>query len=431
MNYKSKIRIIMFNKINNITMLLIKLIKFKKIKKDTIGGGLIFISSFLALILANSSFKYNYFAIQNLKINFLFEFIGIHITLKHMISDGLLAIFFFLAGLELKREVFKEKLNKNISKILVPISAALGGVIFPAFIFIILNLNNKYHTLHAWAIPTATDIAFALSILAIINTHLPSKLRTFLLTLAIFDDLIAVIIIAIFYSKNLNIEYILYSIVPFMISMYFIRKKKIHWLIIVFQFLLFWYLIYMSGIHATISGILFGFLIPSNKSYLCKKQFKHHNLDYYIEKKLEPISSIFAVPLFAFFSSGINFDYLSEANNNISYIFILSIIISLFLGKPIGVIVFSFLSLKVLGLKIKAYMHWKDMYGIACLSGVGFTISLLISELSFNQENSVFIDQAKLAILLGSLISAILSLFLLKNRNKFYKNLKVVTTYDF
>ncbi|MFP3578580.1 Na+/H+ antiporter NhaA [Arthrobacter sp. SIMBA_036] len=389
------------------------------LRTETVGGALLLAATVAALVWANSPAADGYFALRDL--GFGYAPWHLDLSLGHWASDGLLAVFFFLAGLELKREFVAGELRKP-ARAVVPVAAAVGGVAVPALIYVLFNLGNR-DTLTGWAIPTATDIAFALAVLAVINTHLPAALRTFLLTLAVVDDLIAIGIIAFFYSSGLQPLLLLAALVPLGLFTVLVQKRVRTWYVLLPLALATWGLVHASGIHATVAGVLLGFAVPVSASG--RKNEPAEGLAEYLEHRLRPFSAGFAVPVFAFFSAGVTllgfdggaFDGVGAALRDPVA---LGIAAALVVGKAVGVFGTTFLVTKTTRASLDSSIAWIDLFGLALLAGIGFTVSLLIGELSFGPA-SPHTDHAKVAILAGSLVSALLAAVVLKARNRRYR----------
>jgi NhaA family Na+:H+ antiporter len=388
------------------------------LRTETVGGALLLAATVVALMWANSPAAEGYFALRDLKIGY--EPWHLELSLGHWASDGLLAVFFFLAGLELKREFVAGELRKP-ARAVVPVAAAVGGVVVPALIFVLFNLGSP-ETLRGWAIPTATDIAFALAVLAVINTHLPAALRTFLLTLAVVDDLIAIGIIAFFYSTGLQPLMLLAALVPLGLFTFLVQKRIRSWYLLLPLALATWGFVHASGIHATVAGVLLGFAVPVFASG--KKNEPAEGLAEHFEHRLRPFSAGFAVPVFAFFSAGVALGGVDGMGAALRDPVAVGIVAALVVGKAVGVFGTTFLVTKTTRASLDSSIAWIDLFGLALLAGIGFTVSLLIGELSFGAD-SAHNGHAKVAILAGSLISALLAAVVLKARNRRYRQVQV------
>ncbi|WP_285240444.1 Na+/H+ antiporter NhaA [Arthrobacter sp. G.S.26] len=403
------------------------------LRKETVGGALLVAAAVIALIWANSPASDSYFALRDLK--FGYEPWHLELSLGAWAADGLLAIFFFLVGLELKREFVAGDL-REIKKSIVPVAAAAGGVVVPALIYAAINLTSP-ETLRGWAIPTATDIAFAVAVLAIIGSHLPSALRIFLLTLAVVDDLIAISIIAFFYSTDIQVTPLLLALIPlglyaFLAQKYrhfFGRKAAAAWLILLPLGIVTWALVHASGIHATVAGVLLGFAVPVIRSQAGGGPGAGPGLAEIFEHRFRPISAGIAVPVFAFFSAGVAVGGWSGFVSALSDPVALGIIVALVLGKPIGILGTTWVLTKATRARLDDSLKWIDIFGVALLAGIGFTVSLLVAELSFGL-GSPHDDHAKVGILAASLIAAVLATLVLTSRNRYYRQAEELEKVD-
>lgn len=394
------------------------------LRKETVGGALLVLAAVVALIWANSPASDSYFALRDLRVGYAPWHLDL--SLGAWAADGLLAIFFFLVGLELKREFVAGDL-RQISKSIVPVAAAVGGVAVPAVIYAVVNLASP-ETLRGWAIPTATDIAFAVAVLAIIGSHLPSALRIFLLTLAVVDDLIAITIIAFFYSSDIQAAPLLLALIPlaaytFLAQKYrrfFGRHAVAAWLILLPLGAATWALVHASGIHATVAGVLLGFAIPVIRSQASGGPEAGPGLAEIFEHRFRPISAGVAVPIFAFFSAGVAVGGWEGLGSALSDPVALGIILGLALGKPVGIMGTTWILTKATRASLDSSFKWIDVFGVALLAGIGFTVSLLVAELSFG-HGSLHDDHAKVGILAASLIAALLATAVLRTRNRQYR----------
>lgn len=388
------------------------------LRLETVGGAMLLVATAAALIWANSPAAESYFSLRDVKLGY--EPWHLSLSLGHWASDGLLAIFFFIAGLELKREFVAGEL-RTFSKAVVPVAAAVGGVAVPAIIYVLFNLGQGAESLRGWAIPTATDIAFALAVLAVINTHLPAALRTFLLTLAVVDDLLAIGIIAFFYSSGLQPLLLLAALIPLGLFTLLVQKRISSWYLLLPLAATTWALVHASGIHATVAGVLLGFAVPVLASR--KRGETGTGMAESLEHRLRPLSAGFAVPVFAFFSAGVAIGGLQGFQSALADPVALGIVAALVAGKTIGVFGTTFVLTKTTKAKLDEDLAWIDVAGLALLAGVGFTVSLLIAELSFG-SGSAYDDHAKVAILSGSLVAALLAAVVLRLRNRRYRALE-------
>ncbi|MGO4186327.1 Na+/H+ antiporter NhaA [Pseudarthrobacter sp. TAF60_1] len=403
------------------------------LRKETVGGILLVAAAVLALIWANSPVSGSYFALRDFRVGY--EPWHLDLSLGTWAADGLLAIFFFLVGLELKREFVAGDL-RQFSKSVVPIAAAVGGVAVPAAIYALINLASP-ETLRGWAIPTATDIAFAVAVLAIIGSHLPSALRIFLLTLAVVDDLLAISIIAVFYSSNIQAGPLLLALIPLAVYAFLAQKYRrffgakpaAAWLILLPLGVLTWALVHASGIHATVAGVLLGFAVPVIRSAASGGPAAGPGLAEIFEHRFRPISAGIAVPVFAFFSAGVAVGGWGGLAAALTDPVAIGIIVALVLGKPAGILGTTWLLTKVTRASLDQSLKWIDVFGMSLLAGIGFTVSLLVAELSFGQ-GSVHDDHAKVGILAASLLAALLASAVLVTRNRQYRAVEAEEAVD-
>ncbi|RAN76532.1 Na+/H+ antiporter NhaA [Bacillus sp. SRB_336] len=389
------------------------------LRSETVGGALLLAATIIALIWANSPLADGYFALRDFRIGPAAWHLDL--SLGGWASDGLLAIFFFVAGLELKREFVAGDL-RNPARAVVPITAAAGGVLLPAVLFTLVNIAQGPAVLKGWAIPTATDIAFALAVLAVISTHLPSALRTFLLTLAVVDDLIAIAIIAVFYPGELHLQFLALAALPLLAFAWLVQKRVRSWYLLLPLALAVWALVHASGIHATVAGVLLGFAVPVVRSAKRGGPDAGPGLAEHFEHRFRPLSAGVAVPLFAFFSAGVALGGASGLKSAFTDTVALGIVLALVAGKFLGVLGSTWLVTKTTRASLDDGLAWIDVAGLALLAGVGFTVSLLISGLSFG-EGSPHYNHAKVAILAGSVIAALLASVVLRSRNRHYRRL--------
>jgi NhaA family Na+:H+ antiporter len=402
------------------------------LRQETIGGLIIVGAAVIAVILANSAWSDNYFGFRETYLSLAFGDFAWKISVGHLTADGLLAIFFFLVGLELKREFVSGEL-RDPRKALVPVVAAVGGVLVPAGLYLfIVNSMGEPDAARGWAIPIATDIAFALAVLALVGTWLPLALRTFLLTLAVVDDLIGITIIALVYTDevvlmNLGLSLIFIVAYGFLAQRYsalFHLRPGAAWLILTPLGLVAWFFMYGSGVHATIAGVLLAMTVPvlrPKKERLANPHSTEEGLAEVFEHRFRPMSAGIAVPLFAFFAAGVS---LGNAEQSFWYLLTqpvsIAVIAALVVGKPVGVLVATWLVTRLPGVSLPKGMAWIDLLGVALLAGIGFTVSLLIGELSFGVEN-ILGDEAKIGILFGSVFAAMFAALILSSRNRHYR----------
>ena len=371
-------------------------------KLEAASGLILLLAAILALVISNSNLSNYYFVILNKYIFIGINNFGLKLSLLHWINDALMAIFFFFVTLEIKREFLQGELS-NTKQALLPVIAAIGGMVVPALIYVFVNFGDG-ETLNGWAIPSATDIAFSLGVLSLLGKRVPLSLKVFLTALAIIDDLGAIVIIALFYSGDLSIKYLSLMLLAFIILMVINKlniKKFLPYLIIG---IFLWDFTHNSGIHATIAGVLLALTIPH------RKKEKDFSLLLKIEHAISPYVAFGIMPLFAFANAGVSFEGLSFASllNKVP----LGILLGLFLGKQLGVFVFSYVSIKMKIAQMPNNSNWINFYGVGILTGIGFTMSLFVGNLAF-AENVQYIDGVKIGVLTGSLLSTLTGYFLI------------------
>ncbi|MGF9660806.1 Na+/H+ antiporter NhaA [Arthrobacter crystallopoietes] len=403
------------------------------LRKETVGGILLVAAATIALIWANSPAAAGYFALRDFTIGY--EPWHLNLSLGAWAADGLLAVFFFLVGLELKKEFVAGDLRK-FDRAVVPVAAAVGGVAVPALTYAAVNLASP-ETLRGWAIPTATDIAFAVAVLAIVGSHLPAALRLFLLTLAVVDDLIAITIIALFYSEDIHFTPLLLALIP--LALYTLLAQKFPrffglnpsaaWFILLPLGAVVWALFHASGIHATVAGVLLGFAIPVIRSQASGGPEAGPGLSEVFEHRFRPLSAGIAVPVFAFFSAGVAVGGRDGLFSALTDTVTLGIVLGLVAGKPLGIVGTTWLLTKTTRVRLDPTLRWVDITGISLLAGIGFTVSLLVAELSFG-AGSAANDHAKVAILTASLLAALCSAVILRARNRQYRRIEETEKVD-
>ena len=396
------------------------------LRKETVGGALLLLGTLIALVWANSPAAGSYEALRDYTVGP--ELLHLNLSLGTWAADGLLAIFFFVVGLELKREFVAGDL-RDPARAALPILAALGGVVVPAAIYVLVNLDTGGNALKGWAIPTATDIAFALAILAIISTHLPTGLRTFLLTLAVVDDLVAVTIIGIFYTSDLHLLPLAAALVPLGLFALAVQRRIRWWWLLLPLAVATWALVHASGVHATVAGVLLGFTVPVIRSAAAGGPDAGPGLAEHFEHLLRPISAGVAVPVFAFFASGVAIGGLTGLGESLSDPIALGIIAGLVLGKPIGILGTAWLTARFTHATLDDELGWLDVLGVSLLGGIGFTVSLLIGDLAFG-AGSTADDHVKVGVLTGSLAAALLAAILVKSRDRTYRRIQAAETAD-
>ncbi len=387
--------------------------------KETVGGALLLAGTIIALVWANTPWAGSYQALRDTRIGP--AALHLDLTLATWAADGLLAIFFFVAGLELKREFVAGDL-RDPRRAALPVAAAVGGMVVPVGIYVLINLNGDEGALRGWAVPAATDIAFALAVLAVISTHLPSALRTFLLTLAVVDDLLAIAIIAFFFTSDLAVVPLLLALIPLAVFGFLVQKRIRSWWLLLPLAALTWVLVHESGIHATVAGVLLAFTVPVVRSEAAGGPGAGPGLAEHFEHRFRPISAGIAVPVFAFFSAGVAVGGLSGLTESVTDSVAVGITVGLVLGKAIGITGATWLVSRFTRAELDEHLGWPDVLGLSLLGGIGFTVSLLITELAFGLGTPTY-DHAKVGILSGTLLAALLATVLLRLRNRRYKRI--------
>ncbi len=371
-------------------------------KLESASGLVLLFAAIIALFISNSEFSVKYFEVLNYKFLLGIKSFGLKLSVLHWINDVLMAIFFFLVSLEIKRE-FKQGELSNPKQAMLPIIGAVGGMLVPALIYIFINIDDTTR-LNGWAIPSATDIAFSLGVLSLLGKRVPLSLKVFLTALAIIDDLGAIVIIAFFYSGSVKTTYLLLmlaAIVVLIILNKFNVKKFLPYLIVG---IFLWDFTHNSGIHATIAGVLLALTIPHNiknpkRSLLLK-----------LEHSISPYVAFGIMPIFAFANAGVSLEGLTFTTllNPVP----LGIVCGLFFGKQFGVLIFSYISIKFKLAEMPNKSNWMMLYGVSILTGIGFTMSLFVGNLAF-VESSNYLPGVKIGVLVGSLLSTLLGYFIL------------------
>ncbi|MFV2117668.1 Na+/H+ antiporter NhaA [Streptomyces sp. Act-28] len=380
------------------------------LRAETVGGVLLLLAAIVALVLANTPLSHGYEAVREFHLGP--SSLGLDLSIEHWAADGLLAIFFFVAGIELKREMVAGELRDPKAAAL-PVVAALCGMIAPALVYTAVNATGG-GSLDGWAVPTATDIAFALAVLAVIGTSLPSALRAFLLTLAVVDDLFAILIIAVFFTSDLDFAALGGALVGLVLFWFLLRKDVRGWYVYVPLALVVWGLMYNSGVHATIAGVAMGLMLRCTR-----REGEDRSPGERIEHRVRPLSAGFAVPVFALFSAGV-----AVSGDAMGDVFTqpetLGVVLGLVVGKAVGIFGGTWLTSRFTRAKLNEDLTWADLFAVATLAGIGFTVSLLIGELAFKGDEQLA-DEVKAAVLTGSLIAALAATVLLKLRVRKYR----------
>ncbi len=379
-----------------------------QLRDETVGGGLLLIAATLALVWANSPLADSYAALVALPVGP--ASVGLQLPLGAWAADGLLSVFFLVVGLELKHELVVGSLSKP-SRAVVPIAAALGGMLVPALIFVVVNASMAGGAPAGWGIPMATDIAFALAVLAVIGRRLPIALRAFLLTLAVVDDLGAITVIAIFYSTHFELAWFTLSIICF-IGYALAQRRRIRsaWIYLPLA-LIAWYAMHESGVHATVAGVVLGLLtrVRSDPGEIDPPADR-------VAHRLHPWSAALCVPLFAFFAAGVDLRSIGLVEALTAPVSI-GIILGLVIGKPIGIVATTYLVSRFTRASLPKAIRWADITAVGVLAGIGFTVSLLITELAFPGQPDV-VAEAKTAVLAASILAASLATIALRLRRR-------------
>ncbi|MET8407962.1 Na+/H+ antiporter NhaA [Streptomyces sp. NPDC005195] len=382
------------------------------LRTETVGGVLLLVAAIAALVWANTPLRDSYAAVGD--FHFGPAALGLGLSVRHWAADGLLAVFFFVAGIELKRELVAGDL-RDPKAALLPVAAAVCGMAVPALVYALTNAAGE-GSLAGWAVPTATDIAFALAVLAVIGTSLPSALRAFLLTLAVVDDLLAILIIAVFFTDTLDFAALGGAVAGLGVFWVLLRKGVRGWYVYVPLALAIWGLMYNSGVHATIAGVAMGLMLRCHRH-----EGEEHSPGEHVEHLVRPLSAGLAVPLFALFSAGV-----VVSGGALGDVFTrpetLGVVLGLVVGKSVGVFGGTWLTARFTRASLSDDLAWPDVFAVASLAGIGFTVSLLIGELAFGKD-PVLTDEVKAAVLVGSLVAAVLATALLKVRNAKYRAL--------
>ncbi|GAA4118688.1 Na+/H+ antiporter NhaA [Knoellia locipacati] len=402
----------------------------RALRTETVGGAILLVAALAALVWANSPWREAYAGLRDLRVGW--EPWHLELSIGAWAADGLLAVFFFVAGLELKREFLVGDL-RSPAKAAVPVLAAAAGVAVPAVLFAVTVMvaGGDSAALRGWAIPTATDIAFALAVLAVIGSHLPSGLRSFLLTLAVVDDLIAITIIAIFYTQGLEVVPLLLALLPLGVFAALVQRRIVVWWLLVPLAFATWALVHASGIHATVAGVLLGLVVPVRARASVPSVSTlpaETDVAQRLEHRLRPLSAGFAVPVFAFFASGVTVvggGVGAALRDPVA----VGIVAGLVVGKLVGVLGSTWLLARFTRAQLDEDLAWSDIVGLSLLTGVGFTVSLLVGELAFG-AGSERDDHAKLAVMVGSLLAALLAAVVLRRRNAVHRRIALEDAVD-
>ncbi|CAB4717289.1 MAG: Na+/H+ antiporter NhaA [Actinobacteria bacterium] len=385
------------------------------LRAETTGGMLLIGAAVVAIVWANTPWSSSYADLRDLRIGPAAWHLDL--SLGAWAGDGLLAVFFFVAGLELKRELVAGDL-RDPRRAALPVVAAIGGMATPALLYVAVNLLAD-GDLSGWAVPTATDIAFAVAILAVISTHLPSGLRTFLLTLAVVDDLLAITIIAFFFTADLDLLWLALAVLPLAAFAVLVQRRvRAAWLLLPLAAAA-WVLVHASGVHATVAGVLLAFAVPVRR----RDGQDGPGLAEHLEHLVRPVSAGVAVPVFAFFAAGVHVGGLSGLTSALSDPIAIGVVVGLVVGKTVGIAGSTWLLATFTRADLDDELTWVDVIGIAMLAGIGFTVSLLIGELAFG-AGSASDEHVKVGVLAGSLLSAGLATLVLRRRNAVYRRIE-------
>jgi NhaA family Na+:H+ antiporter len=385
------------------------------LRAETTSGLLLIAAAVVALVWANSPASSGYFDLRDFTVGP--EALHLDLTLGTWAADGLLAIFFFVAGLELKREFVAGDL-RDPRRAALPVAAAVGGMVVPAGVFVAVIAIGGGTGFSGWAVPTATDIAFALAILAVISTHLPVALRTFLLTLAVVDDLLAITVIAVFYTDDLDLAFLALALVPVVVFGVLVQRRVRAAYLLVPLALTAWVLMHESGVHATVAGVLLAFTVPVRRR---DGREDLHGLAESLEHLVRPVSAIVAVPVFAFLASGVDVGGLTGLGEALTEPVAVAVVLGLVVGKTVGVAGSTWLLHTFTHADLDDELGWVDVIGLSVLAGVGFTVSLLIGELAFGGTQEA--EPVVVGVLVGSVLAASVAAVLLRMRNRVYRRI--------
>jgi Na+:H+ antiporter, NhaA family len=376
------------------------------LRAENTGAILLLAGAVIALLWANSPWRQNYQDVSNIVVGP--ESLHLDLTLAQWATDGLLAIFFFVVGLELKREIVDGQLRRPATAV-VPIIAAIGGMAVPAALYAAVNLASENGSPQGWAVPVATDIAFAVAVLTVFGKRLPNALRAFLLTLAVVDDLLGIIVIAVFYSEGLQLAWlgaVAAAVILFAVG---VRSRRVPGWALILLAVTAWGFMHASGVHATIAGVVLGFTVPAlarpGEDVSVAERYEH---------RWRPVSAGLAVPVFALFASGVSLslDSLQQATSEPAA---QGVALGLIVGKPVGILLATALLVKFTHATLHPTVRWPDIVAVSVVAGIGFTVSLLIGELSF-ESGSPQAGHVKAAVLISSLTAAAVGAVLLRWR---------------
>lgn len=374
-------------------------------RNETFGGSILFITATTAVMLANSKFSQNY---QDV-INFHIGFGNLNYSIAHWSAELLLAIFFFVVGIELKHEIVNGSLQ-NVREASIPIASAIGGICFAALIFILFNSGTSQTS--AWATPISTDVAFSIAVLSIFGKKLPIQLRAFLLTLAVVNDLIAILIVAFVYGAKFNLGWFITAGISIYIFWFIQHKTKLNSLSLIILGLIAWYATLQSGIHATVAGVALGLMMRVNLNIN-----ERMSLGDRVEFALRPFTAAICVPAFAFTAVGVsisNFDLSTLFSDKLA----LGIFFGFVIGQPLGIISFAYAVSKLAKVNLPTNLNWWDIYVVGTLAAIGFTVALLVSELSLSNDSAA-LETSKLAILISNVLAIVFAVIAIRIRTHF------------
>lgn len=385
------------------------------LRRETVGGGLLLFGAFVAIVWVNSPWREAYDALLHVTVGP--RALRLDLDLQHWVGDGLLAIFFFVAGLELKRELVVGALS-SVRRALVPVVAAVSGVVVPAGLFLAVTAGTPGAGT-GWAVPVATDIAFALAVLAVLGSHLPTAMRTFLLTLAVVDDLLAITIIAVFYTHDMQLWALGMAVLPLGLFAVVVRYRASAWWALLPLAATTWALVHASGVHATVAGVALAFTVPARQPFQRSRRTPGESPAAHLEHVVRPVSAGVAVPLFALTAAGVHLDVGSLGRATSDPVF-LGVVVGLVAGKLIGVFLGTYLTARLSRAELDEDLAWSDVAGVSLLAGIGFTVCLLIGELAYaadpQREATV-----RLAVLSASLLAAVLASGVLLRRSAVHR----------
>ena len=391
----------------------------RALRTETVGGVLLLVGTLVALTWANSPWREAYQSMRETTVGP--AALKLDLTLSEWAGDGLLAVFFLVAGMELKRELVVGDL-RDPAKAVLPVVAAMAGVVVPALIFLAVTAGDPAAA-RGWAVPTATDIAFALAVLAVLGTHLPSALRAFLLTLAVVDDIVAITIIAVAYTSDLEPLALLAALVPLFAFAAAVRARHTAWWLLLPLAFATWTLVHASGVHATVAGVLLGLTVPVQRAAGERRSVAER-----FEHLIRPFSAGVAVPVFALFAAGVTLvggGLGSALRDRVS----LAVVLALVVGKCVGIMGGTWLTARFTRAELDDHLAWGDVLGLSLLAGIGFTVSLLIGELAYG-AGSPRDDHVKVAVLAASVLSALLAAVVLRRRNAVYRRIEALEQRD-